>query len=227
MDLPPKYDDGAAACAVKVHFKQTTHPATPAKNTNTALRTPLWTRLLAVAISREWLHSSGILSIYQAHVTTQTTFEGFDKSIRNRLDEGGHGPPMRWLGWTYVLRGRWLGKGKELETIVLDQESWENGKVAMQAMLDVRIDLVYFLKGRRRNERAGDLPPPYDRHLRKSLKSTEGDVQNENAGDGGEYEGSYTTVSQDKTVAVEGTSSACQPRHGVNLRSIWSVFVPL
>ena len=159
MDLPPAYE-ASASFWIKVHFKQS---ASLTKAGDNLPCSPLWARLLGIAVSREWLHSSGIFSTYQVLITTQTTFHDFDNKIRDRLRDGGHGPPIRWLSWRYVLRGRWLGAGDNKQTIVLDEASWESGKVAMQAMLDVRIDMVFdFMseeRGRRRKKIV--LPPPY------------------------------------------------------------------
>jgi hypothetical protein len=147
---------------------------------------------LGIVVSREWLISSGISSIYEAPITFQTTFEGFDNRLRNHLREGYHGPPLRWLSWQYLLRGRWLGNGNSIENMLLDQTTWQSGKAAMKAMLDVQIYVVFdFLKRRTRNESTGDLPPQYGTHL-DDLLNIPGD--NTPRKEGGDDQGMITTA---------------------------------
>lgn len=175
MDHPPTYETSTTQFSIKVNLRQT---ASLADTPDTLPYSPLWARLLGVAVSREWLHSSGILNTYQVPITSETTFEDFDNKIREKFHGGAHGQPLKWLSWVYVLRGRWLGRGSEIETIVLDQANWENGKVAMQALLDVRLELVFsFLYEEKEKEKEPMLvsPPPYSRLCRKQKSVVKSD----------------------------------------------------
>ncbi|KAK6426349.1 hypothetical protein LTR95_016125 [Oleoguttula sp. CCFEE 5521] len=189
-DHPPAYAPTPSAVTLRVNLKQT---ASLTDTPHTVQTSPRWARLLGVALSREWLHSSGVSAYILMSITPTTTFDNFDQKIRDRFREGAHGEPLRWLGWAYVLRGRWLGQGAKEQRVVLSEAVWEIAKVAMYSMLDVRIDLVFtFSQSGARSREAR--PPAYelsclgqkDNRCRNmlSMPETDGIIVEEIAGDG-------------------------------------------
>ncbi|OQO00055.1 hypothetical protein B0A48_14258 [Cryoendolithus antarcticus] len=135
-DLPPAYAATPTSTTIRVNLRQSASLSDPPNTLHLSSR---WARLLGTAVSREWLHSSGIRAYMLVPITPTMSFDDFDKAITQRFRDGAHGEPLRWLSWVYVLRGRWLGQGSKEERVLLDRSNWENAKVAMHSMLDVRL----------------------------------------------------------------------------------------
>lgn len=152
---PPTYDASTTPFTLRINFKQA---CTAADTAAFFPETPLWSRLLGIALAREWLHSSGISSTYDVPVTPLLSFEEVDNQIRARFQHGAHGAPWKRLQWVYVLRGKWESREEYDEVFVLDAWNWEEGKRLMLGMLDVRVDLVFVFS----SEVPGrELPPVY------------------------------------------------------------------
>ena len=122
---PPAYSTVTSPFAITVNFKQSV-PFIPHGSmiTNKAY----WSRLLGSATSREWLHSSGILCKCALSIPNDLPFEAFESRIRERLTSGMRGGPPTRLCWTYILRGRWMGGGREIISIEVTEESWEDAQ---------------------------------------------------------------------------------------------------
>ncbi|KAK6429190.1 hypothetical protein LTR95_014662 [Oleoguttula sp. CCFEE 5521] len=157
-DLPPAYAATPTSTTIRVDLRQSASLSDPPNTLHLSSR---WARLLGTAVSREWLHSSGIRAYMLVPIKPIMSFDDFDKAITQRFRDGAHGEPLRWLSWVYVLRGRWLGQGSREQRIQFDRSNWENAKVAMHSMLDVRVDLVFTFSqsGSRRREVE---PPSYE-----------------------------------------------------------------
>lgn len=152
--VPPTYTSATSQFIIKVNLKQ--NWSFRRKDAASHDDDPLWYRLLGTAISREWLHSSGILSTYRIPVNGDMSFGDLDAQVRAQLRNGIHGGPWKRLRWEYLLRGRWLGKGSAEIRMLLDVSNWELSKAMMRVLLDVRLDLVFTVpRGRLR-----DCPPP-------------------------------------------------------------------
>lgn len=135
----PSYEDATTPFPLTVNLKQTL----PASEAATMFPdAPLWARLLGVALAREWLHSSGILSTLTIPVTSELSFEALESQVLSKFQQGSHGRPWKRLRWVYVLRGKWLGADGE-EAVVLERGTWEGGRRLMMGMMDVRVDLAF------------------------------------------------------------------------------------
>jgi len=87
------------------------------------------------------------------------SFAEFDDQIRARLRDGIHGGPCKRLQWTYLLTGRWLGRGQEECKLKLDASNWDLAVAAMRVLLDVRLDLLFVVQSK---SKIHQLPPSYE-----------------------------------------------------------------
>lgn len=150
---PPTYAFATSPLLLKVNLKQDMRRS---RHCALSSDSQTWARLLGVAISREWLHSSGVPSIHRVLITDDMSFKEFHARVRERLVLGVHGGPWQRLQWAYLLRGSWLGAGQNETCMLVGSSTWHEAKAAMRALLDARVDLVFTMSRRGRLE----MPPP-------------------------------------------------------------------
>lgn len=154
--LPPTYAAATSPVALKVNFKQTIRIR---RRPYDVCRAPRWSHFLGAVISREWLHSSGMLSTCWVSIVNDMSFTNFDDQIRARIKAGFHGGPWKRLHWSFVLKGKWLGNGRQEVQVDFDASNWTEAKAAMHGLVDIRVDLKFFL----RPYKEGCTLPPYSR----------------------------------------------------------------